>query len=58
MIFLGFDKEYMNQSEESEDVVDDIVAPINEAAKLAEEREKTIAEEAGEDEAQDPPLEL
>ena len=59
MILLGFNKEkYMNRLEKDEAASDAVVAPINEAAKLAEEVAKTTAKEVGKDVAQDPPLKL
>ncbi|GFZ18940.1 hypothetical protein Acr_27g0006790 [Actinidia rufa] len=58
--------EYVNWTEEDEDVVDAIVAPGNDAVNLEEEAPRIDAEgsgkedtkEAGEDTTQDPPLEL
>ena len=55
MFLPDFNEEYMNQSEEDEDIVDAVVALSNEAAELADEARETIAEEAREDATQDPP---
>ncbi|GFS32684.1 hypothetical protein Acr_00g0024020 [Actinidia rufa] len=75
MILPGFDEdEYMNRPDEDEDISEPILArdmaPTNEAANLAEEARKTIAEvygersveetrrDDGEDASRDPPPEL
>ena len=59
MILPNFDeKEYMNQLEEDEDSADAILAPVNEIAQLTKEAKKTTTEEAREDAAQDPTIEL
>ena len=59
VILPDFDEEeYMKRSKKDKDVADAVVPPVNEIAQLTEEAGRTNAEEAGEDETQDSPLEL